>query len=70
MSSVGKTLINALKLRYMSENESAKTTLQMYINNSIRIDSHPKHLEEMDKLINNIARNKDKLDVLENELNL
>ena len=69
MSSIGKNLLSALKCKYLSEIECAKATLQVYTNNPVGIGEHPQHLEEMDKLIDNIATNKDKLDVIINDLN-
>ena len=65
MSQVGKNLLSALKLRYTSEIQCATATLQVYITNPVGIGEHPQHLEEMDKLIDQITTNKDKLDTLE-----
>lgn len=70
MSKVGKNLLVALKLKYMSEVQSATATLHIYINNPVGIGEHPQHLEEMDKLVDTIATNQDKLDTLEKLVNL
>lgn len=48
----------------MSEIQSATATLHIYINNPVGIGEHPQHIEEMDKLIDTIATNQDKLDAL------
>ena len=64
MSQIGKNLLTALKLKYMSEIQSATATLHIYINNPVGIGEHPQHLEEMDKLIDTIATNQDKMDAL------
>ena len=64
MSQIGKNLLSALKLRYTSEIQCATATLQIYINNPVGIGEHPQHLEEMDKLIDTISTNQDKLDSL------
>tara|TARA_Y100000817_G_C16661772_1_gene457488 strand:- start:308 stop:538 length:231 start_codon:yes stop_codon:yes gene_type:complete len=64
MSQIGKNLLTALKLKYMSEIQSATATLHIYINNPVGIGEHPQHIEEMDKLIDTIATNQDKLDAL------
>jgi len=64
MSQIGKNLLTALKLKYMSEIQSATATLNIYITNPVGIGEHPQHLEEMDKLIDTIATNQDKLDAL------
>ena len=64
MSQIGKNLLTALKLKYMSEIQSATATLHIYLNNPVGIGEHPQHIEEMDKLIDTIATNQDKLDAL------
>ena len=64
MSQIGNNLLTALKLKYMSEIQSATATLHIYINNPVGIGEHPQHLEEMDKLVDQIATNQDKLDAL------
>ena len=64
MSQIGKNLLTALKLKYMSEIQSATATLHIYINNPVGIGEHPQHIEEMDKLIDTIATNQDKMDAL------
>lgn len=64
MSQIGKNLLTSLKLKYMSEIQSATSTLQIYIHNPVGIGEHPQHLEEMDKLVDQIATNQDKLDSL------
>ena len=64
MSQIGKNLLSALKLKYTSEIQCAQATLQIYITNPVGIGEHPQHLEEMDKLIDTITTNQDKLDTL------
>ena len=61
---IQNALYNALKSKYQSEIHKAKATLLMYFNNSGGIGEHPQHLEEMDKLIEQIATNQDKLDTI------
>ena len=65
MSKIGENLLSALKLKYNAEIECAKATLNIYITNPVGIGEHPQHLEEMDKLIDQIATNKDKLEALD-----
>tara|TARA_Y100000389_G_scaffold31860_1_gene27029 strand:- start:73 stop:237 length:165 start_codon:yes stop_codon:yes gene_type:complete len=48
----------------MTEILSAKATLSIYLSNSVGIGEHPQHLDEMDKLIDTIASNEDKLQAL------
>ena len=64
MSTVGEKLLNALKLKYEANIETAKATLNIYTTNSVGIGEHPQHLEEMDKLLEEIATNRDKLEAL------
>ena len=64
MSQIGENLLKALKLKYEANIESAKATLSIYTTNPVGIGEHPQHLEEMDKLIEEIASNNDKLAVL------
>ena len=57
-------LCTALCSKYMTEILSAKATLSIYLSNSVGIGEHPQHLDEMDKLIDTIASNEDKLQAL------
>ena len=65
MSQVGNNLLSALKSKYKSEIECSNATLQIYLTNPVGIGEHPQHLEEMDKLVDNIATNLDKLEALD-----
>ena len=57
-------LLDALKAKYTSEIKTAKATLTIYLNHSVGIGEHPQHIDEMDKLVDVIASNEDKLAVL------
>ena len=63
-SIITKTLFDALKSKYESEILQAKATLLVYFNNPVAIGEHPQHLEEMDKLLSDIADANDKLEML------
>ena len=63
-SPVGSALMKALIAKYQAEIKAAKATLTIYINNPVGIGEHPQHLEEMDKLIDQIASNEDKLSAI------
>lgn len=63
---VGAFLMKALISKYKSDILSAKATLSVYVKNSVGIGEHPQHLEEMDKLIDQIANNEDKLAAITN----
>jgi hypothetical protein len=57
-------MYNALLKKYESEIASAKATLEIYFNNSVGIGEHPQHLEEMNKLVETMVSNEDKLSCL------
>jgi hypothetical protein len=57
-------LYKALESKYKSQIDEAKATLSVYSNNSVGIGEHPQHLEEMDKLVSQMAEALDKLETL------
>lgn len=59
-----KEIYNSLKQQYESEIQSNKTTILIYLNQSVGIGEHPQHLEEIDKLLENISNAEDKLESL------
>tara|TARA_B100000963_G_scaffold358847_1_gene384528 strand:+ start:5896 stop:6123 length:228 start_codon:yes stop_codon:yes gene_type:complete len=68
-SIITKTLFEALKSKYESEILQAKATLLVYFSNPVAIGEHPQHLEEMDKLLADIADANDKLEMLNKHFN-
>jgi len=63
-------MIKSLRLQYESEIQKAKTTIRIYLNNSVGIGEHPQHLEEIDKQIEIISTNEDKLEALNKHFNM
>lgn len=59
-------LLKALKSKYKAQVDEAKATLMIYFSNPVGIGEHPQHIEEMDKLVSQIAEAEDKLEVLRN----
>ena len=57
-------MINALRARYEADIAEADATVNIYLNNPVGIGEHPQHLEEVDKLMAEIAEAKDKLESL------
>ena len=57
-------MIDALTLKYESEQAEAEVTLLIYFSNPVGIGEHPQHLEEMDKFVEQLANAKDKLETL------
>jgi hypothetical protein len=62
--STSQLLHEALELKYRAQIAEAKATLSIYFENSVGIGEHPQHLEEMDKLISQLADAQDKLEAL------
>ena len=62
--STSTLLQDALELKYRAQIAEAKATLSIYFENSVGIGEHPQHLEEMDKLISQLAEAQDKLEAL------
>jgi hypothetical protein len=62
--STSTLLYEALELKYLAQIAEAKATLSIYFENSVGIGEHPQHLEEMDKLISQLADAQDKLEAL------
>mgnify|MGYP001422862327 CR=1 FL=1 len=60
-----KMLIQSLSDKYHSDISASKATISIYLHNSVGIGEHPQHLEEIDKLLENIANAEDKLNSLE-----
>ena len=59
-----KLLYRALEAKYEAQIAEAEATLSIYFTNSVGIGEHPQHLEEMDKLVSQLADAKDKLETL------
>ena len=43
---------------------TAEATVKIYLENSVGIGEHPQHIEEVDKLIDKIAYEEEKLKIL------
>ena len=63
-SIIGRELYKSLVSMYQSEIQSGRSTLLIYLNNSVGIGEHPQHLEEMDNQLSKIAEENDKLEIL------
>ena len=56
---------DALVKRYEAEIAEAKAILEVYFVNSVGIGEHPQIIEEMDKLVEQLATSQDKLQALQ-----
>ena len=62
-------LYKALIKQYESDIASAYATLTIYFDSAVGIGEHPQHLEEMNKLVDQIATAEDKLQSLNKHFN-
>jgi methylaspartate ammonia-lyase len=67
MSEIKTRMLDALKTKYQGDYKSAHATLEIYLNNPVGIGEHPQHLEEMDKIIEQMASAQDKIDIINKE---
>jgi len=58
-------LIEALEDKYNAQISSADATIKIYLTNSVGIGEHPQHLEEMDKLLQQIVDAEEKIKALQ-----
>lgn len=58
-------LLKALRIKYLHELQHGKATLSIYLENPVGIGEHPQHLDEMDKLVEQMTTAEDKLATLE-----
>ena len=56
-----RAILNALRTRYEAEIAEADATVNIYLSNSVGIGEHPQHLEEIDKLLQQIVDAQEKL---------
>ena len=62
-----KQMLDALRVKYDADYKQAKLTLDIYLKNAVGIGEHPQHFEEMDKLVDAMATEKDNLMTLNDE---
>ena len=59
-----KVIVDALEDKYNADISAAEATIKIYLEKPVGIGEHPQHLEEIDKLITQIADAEDKLAIL------
>ena len=59
-----KAILTALEDRYRAQISEADATLKIYLEQSVGIGEHPQHIDEVDKLIQKIAKAEENLKVL------
>ena len=56
-----RAILQALEDKYNAQIFAADATIKIYLNNSVGIGEHPQHLEEIDKLLQQIVDAQEKL---------
>ena len=60
-----RAILDALRARYEAEIAEADATANIYLQNSVGIGEHPQHIEEIDKLLQQIVDAQEKLKELQ-----
>ena len=58
-------ILDALEDRYTAQISEADATIKIYLENSVGIGEHPQHLEEIDKLLQQIVDAQEKIKELQ-----
>ena len=58
-------ILKALEDRYHAKISEAEATIDIYLSKSVGIGEHPQHVDEVDKLVDSIAQNEEKLGVIQ-----
>lgn len=66
MATIKKMILEALEKKYNAEIAEADATIKIYLENPVGIGEHPQIVDEADKQIAKICRNKEKLEELKN----
>ena len=66
MATIKKIILEALEKKYEAEIAEADATIKVYLENPVGIGEHPQIVDEADKQIAKICRNKEKLEELKN----
>ena len=57
-------ILKALEDKYYAKISEAEATLDIYLTKSVGIGEHPQHVDELDKQVDIIAQNEEKLGVI------
>ena len=64
MEHISNLLYTALEHEAQANIDKAEATMEIYFNNLVGIGEHPQHLNEMNKLLDIISTNEDRLTTL------
>ena len=65
MEMLRQALLQALEDKYTAEISAADATIKIYLDNSVGIGEHPQHIEEIDKLLQQIVDAQEKIKELQ-----
>ena len=65
MEMLRDAIIRALEDKYNAKISEADATIKIYLERPVGIGEHPQHLEEIDKLLQNIVDAQEKLNELQ-----
>tara|TARA_R100000700_G_C3063537_1_gene77158 strand:+ start:118 stop:327 length:210 start_codon:yes stop_codon:yes gene_type:complete len=65
MEMLRDAIIQALEDRYNAKISEADATIKIYLEKPVGIGEHPQHLDEIDKLLQNIVDAQEKLNELQ-----
>jgi hypothetical protein len=65
MEMLRDAIIQALEDRYNAKISEADATIKIYLERPVGIGEHPQHLDEIDKLLQNISDAQEKLNELQ-----
>jgi phosphoglucomutase len=65
MEMLRDAIIQALEDKYNAKISEADATIKIYLERPVGIGEHPQHLEEIDKLLQNIVDAQEKLNELQ-----
>jgi phosphoglucomutase len=65
MEMLKQAIIQALEDKYNAKISEADATIKIYLERPVGIGEHPQHLEEIDKLLQNIVDAQEKLNEIQ-----
>ena len=65
MEMLREAILKALEDKYNAEISAADATIKIYLEKSVGIGEHPQHLEEIDKLLQQIVDAQEKIKELQ-----
>ena len=65
MEMLRQAILQALEDKYQAQISEADATIKIYLDNSVGIGEHPQHIEEIDKLLQQIVDAQEKIKELQ-----